>query len=161
MASGYDSPTTALAAIVECLDGLCDRVHVGSLGSGSTLDCCPGCLLRVETSGLRVRDGLPQTLAVAARGCKPMILDVVLTYTECFAVFTKSGASKSVAELTTSGTALITGWWEVLRTLSCCAGLNQHTRFVSIADSAPEGNCAGWVMQLEVDVSLCGCAPAA
>lgn len=160
MSAGYDSPLSALAAIVECLHGVCVRVHVGSLGSGESLACCPTCLLRVESAGLRVPDGLPRNLVMAARGCKPLILDVVLNYRECFKVFSADGKSaRSITDLTADGSALIASWWDVLGTLSCCKPLNQHLRFVSIADSPPEGNCAGWTMALEVDVSLCGCPP--
>ena len=153
----YDSPTSALAAIVECLAGVCDRVHVGALGTGETLDCCPGCLLRVETGGLRVRDGLPRSMYEVVKGCQPMVLDVVITYSECFATSTKQGATRTVAALTADGTALINSWWSTLRTLSCCKPFSTAARFVSIADAPPAGNCAGWVMQIEVDVQMCGC----
>lgn len=158
MSRGYDSPTAALAAIVECLDGLCDRVHVGSLGSGETLPCCPTCLLRVETAGLRVADGLPRALSIAAQNCKPLILDVVINYRECFQVMGASGKSRPITAMTADATALVMSWWEALKTLACCKPLSQFCRFSSIADSAPEGGCAGWTMQLEVDVSMCGCA---
>jgi len=158
MANGFDSPTSALAAIVECLDGMCARVHVGALGTGETLDCCPGCLLRVETAGLRVRDGLPRSLGTVVRGCHALVLDVVITYTECFAVFDRGGKSRTIEQLTVDGTALIQSWWGALRTLACCPAVAQITRFVSVTDAAPQGNCAGWQMQLEVDVQLCGCA---
>lgn len=158
MAKGFESPTTALAAIVECLSLLCDRIHVGSLGTGETLACCPGCLLRVESAGLRVPDGLARSL-INMKRCNPLILDVVINYRECFQSFSADGKnSRTVTQLTEDGTALLLTWWNALRTLVCCDGLNQVVRFTSIADVAPEGNCAGWTMALEVDVSMCGCA---
>lgn len=159
MSSGYSSPLAALAAITECLDGLCDRVHVGSLGSGAELACCPGCLLRIESAGLRVPDGLPRNLHTAARGCKPLVLDVVLNYRQCFQSMTQRGTVRPLAALTEDGIALVASWWGVLGIISCCAPLNQLTRFTSITDSPPEGGCAGWTMALEIDVSLCGCPP--
>lgn len=155
--AAYDSPHAALAAIVECLDGLCERVHVGSLNSGETLPCCPGCLLRVETAGVRVPDGQPRSMHNLVR-CKPIILDVTLNYRVCFSVNTNSGRARPIDKLTADGTAIITSWWDVLGTLACCAPLNQAARFVSAADVVPDGQCAGWTMQLEVDVQLCGCA---
>jgi len=157
VSKGYPSPTAALAAIVECLASTCDRVHVGSIGSGQSLECCPGCLLRVETAGLRVPDGQARSLAMLTR-CQTMILDVVLNYRQCFTEFRQDGAKvRPIADLTTDGTALLQTWWDTLKKLACCAPLNQNVRFVSIADSAPEGGCAGWTMVLEVDVSVCAC----
>jgi hypothetical protein len=161
MAAGYDSPTAALAAIVDCLavfsTAPADLVHVGSLGSGETLPCCPGTLIRVETAGLRVPDGLPRALIIVGN-CKPLILDVVINYRQCFKVFSDRGAgARKVEDLTADGTALLLTWWNVLVKMACCAPLNQFVRFVSILDQPPAGNCAGWTMAIEVDVSLCGC----
>lgn len=153
---GYDSPTAALAALVECLSDRCARIHVGALGTGESLDCCPGCLLRVETSGLRVQDGMARSLVNVVK-CHELILDVVVNYRECFKVFTKDGKTRPIEDLTAEGTELFVSWWDVLRQIACCRPMNQYVRFVSIADSPPEGNCAGWTMVLEMDVSMCGC----
>lgn len=157
MSKGFDSPTSALAAIVECLAGTCDRVHVGLLGTGEALPCCPGCLLRVEDAGLRVPDGLARSL-INLKKCTTLTLDVAINYRACFTPFARDGAkTKPVAEVTAAGTDLMLTWWDTLGRLVCCSQLNQLTRFVSIADSPPDGGCAGWTMMLEVDVSYCGC----
>src|SRR5688572_28903485 len=109
MSKGYPSPTAALAAIVECLVDVCDRVHVGSLGTGADVSCCPGCLLRVETAGLRVPDGKPRSMVNMPK-CQGLILDVVVTYTECFKSVTNSGKTPPIADLTAGGIAVITSW---------------------------------------------------
>lgn len=154
--SGYTSPVEALTALGNCLGGACDRIHYGSFGSGETLPCCPTCLLRIETSGLRVRDGLPKSLVNVSRGCKPLILDVVLNYRQCFALFTGNSAKpRTIDQLTAQGGEIIDSWWDALATIGCCPTLNQAARFVTANDVAPDGQCAGWTMQLEIDVSLC------
>lgn len=154
MSKGYASPTAALAAIVECLDSVCDRIHVGTLGSGETLPCCPGCLLRVETAGIRVHDGRARSMVYMQR-CNELILDVVINYRECFKTMNDRGRTLGVDALTLTGTALINSWWSTMQKLACCAPLNQMIRFIGVQDSPPDGQCAGWTMTVEVDVSMC------
>lgn len=154
MSKGYESPTAALAAIVECLDAVCSRIHVGSLGSGETLPCCPGCLLRVETAGIRVQDGRARSVVNMQR-CNALILDVVINYRECFKTMNDRGKSFSVETMTAAGTALVNSWWAALQKLVCCSPLNQNLRFIGVQDVSADGVCAGWTMTVEVDVSMC------
>lgn len=153
--AGFASPAAALAQIVECLDGFCERVHSGSFGSGASIDCCP-CLLRVETAGARQIEG-PVSLVANVGKCHTLILDIAITYSECFAVLTKSSNPMPIADMTSQGLDMMQSWWTALQMLSCCEPSNQMLRFASIVELAPEGQCASWVMMLECDIKFCSC----
>lgn len=158
MPSGFASPTAALAAVVECLGTLGDgqRTHIGSAGTGETLDCCDGCLLRVETGLLRPALG-PVSMVNLVK-CNALVLDIAVIFKTCFSAHTKAGGARPMAELTEEGLALVVQKWETVRALACCAPTNQNLRLVSADDVAPIGNCAGWQLQLEATVAMCGCS---
>jgi len=156
--TGFATPTAALAQIVECLDGFCPRVHVGSRDTGLTIDCCAtdNCLLRVEDGGVHVGQGA-RSLAMVGK-CLPLVLDVTVVYRVCFQSSTPQGTPRPIDALTAEGTAITTSWMEALSLLACCKPWNQHLRLVQVLTDAPEGNCAGWTMTLEADLSICGCS---
>lgn len=155
--TGFASPTAALAQIVECLDGLCARVHVGSRDSGLTIECdCgrdAGCLLRVEDGGVHVASGA-RSLAMVGK-CLPLVMDVIVVYRVCFASSTPTGRERSIADLTADGTAITLSWMDALTRLSECRPWNQNMRLIQVLTDSPEGNCAGWTMNLEADLSIC------
>lgn len=155
--TGFASPTSALAQIVECLDGFCPRVHVGSRDSGLTLDCCgteANCLLRIEDGGVHVAAG---SRAMATVGkCMPLVMDVVIVYRVCFQSSTDDGDTRSIADLTADGTAITASWMQALLALAACRPWNQVIRLVQVITDAPDGGCAGWTMNLEADLTVCG-----
>lgn len=163
MPAGFPSPTAALAQIVECLAPICGnpRIHTGAFGTGRTLSCCapgeqPSCLLRVEDAGIR-GDGGP----LGVQGCDELMMDVVVTYSECFMSQTVSGKTRTAADLTADGLDLVVSAWEAIGRIACCVGAhgqpwNSVIRFSGVNHTPPEAGCAGWVLRLEVDLVMCG-----
>lgn len=163
MAAAFPSPAHAVNAVVVCLGPLSDRVHTGSLNSGRTLPCCPTSLLRVETNGAQPAMG---TALLGKHGCHDLVVNIVVTYTDCFQVHTKDGKSRSLDDLSADGMTMMLSWWRAYRLLRCCTPdqrddvddrFNQRLRFVSVSETGVEGQCAGWVMNLEADITMCDC----
>lgn len=150
----FASPTAALAQIVDCLDGLAARVHVGSRDSGVGLDCeCDGGLLRVEEGGAHPTD--PTRRSLGLPGCRAVTLDVIVVYRTCIRTIDDDGNSPPLETMTEQGTAITLTWWDALTRLSCCKPHNQSLRLIQVITDPPAGGCAGWTMNLEADLSFC------
>jgi hypothetical protein len=156
----FESPEAALDAVAACLAKTSDRIHKGLLNTGEGLECCPGQLLRVESSTLRPVDGGAITLYGLARNrCKDLVMEIVVTYAECWQAYDGDGPEAiPIANATSAGVALMDTWWVALQRLACCTGTNQLVRFLNVQDRPPDGPCAGWEMRLEADVSICDCS---
>jgi hypothetical protein len=159
--AGFDSPTAALAAVRESLAPLASRIHVGSLGSGMTLNCCDGGkVLRIESNGARASDG-PQTMRAGT--CKTVGMDISVTLMSCFMSSTKDGKERAIGDLTADGTTIMLSWWSAFNLLACAEppntsrAFNTLLRFVAINEAPPEGGCANWTMTLETDIHVCAC----
>lgn len=159
---GFPSPEAALFQIRDCLAGtFCGTasVLVGAAGTGGSLPCCQNkaCgLLRIESVAI-VPPPDRGSVALVRPGCRPLILNIQVIWSQCFAVFRDgSGNARPVPDLQESGLTLVASWWSALKAIRSCEPWNQNIRLLSANDDPPDGGCAGWTMRLEADLLFCG-----
>lgn len=163
--TSFASPAALQDALIDCLSNAFTEaewdaldVYKGHLGTGHTLACCPGGLLRVETGPLMSSDDRGRRWLGRPNGCVELDQIIVVTYRQCYKVANAAGGKIKRTELDAQGMGLQRSAWDVIEALACCS--ESLIRFVSMIPDEPAA-CSGWTLTVDAPVKVCAgaCQP--